>query len=372
MKNAMILYRFLPQYREDFYNKLRAELAKQDVNLRLIYGKSKNVDSLKKDEIDLEWAEYAPNRVFKIGGTELIWQSCFKKLKGNDLIIVEQANKLLLNYYLMFARNFFAYKFALWGHGRNLQDKPNSLKNRFKFLFLKKCDWWFAYTKGVKEMLVSFRFPESKITVVQNAIDTKTLQKHYSDFSMHESEELKKSLGISGKNIAIYCGGMYREKRLDMIIDTCLRVKEKIEDFHMIFIGSGAEAYKAKDAGDKYDFIHYLGPKFGADRVKYFKIASVQLMPGLVGLGILDSFALETPIITTAYHFHSPEIEYLESEKNGIITKDDPDVYAETVTDVFKNMKYNALIEGCKNSAHIYTVEKMVNNFKEGILRCLG
>ena len=372
MKNVLIIYKFLPQYRVDFFNKLRIALQNEGINLKLVYGKLKNKDSLKNDEVDLDWADFVPNKVINIGKTQLIWQPCLKMIRKSDLVIVEQANKLLLNYYLMFSRHFNPYRFAHWGHGRNMQENPNSVKNKFKFLFLGRCDWWFAYTEGVKEMLMSYKYPESKITVVQNAIDTNTLRNQYAEITDDEIKKIRESLNIKGENVAIYCGGMYPEKKLDMIIQTCIKVQEQIKDFHMIFIGSGIDSYKADEAANKYPFIHYLGPKFGKERVKYFKLASVQIMPGLVGLGILDSFALETPIITTNYPFHSPEIEYLDSGKNGVITADSPEIYTGELINILKNKRYKLLIEGCIKSAGVYTVEQMVDNFKKGVIKCIG
>jgi hypothetical protein len=37
-----------------------------------------------------------------------------------------------------------------------------------------------------------------------------------------------------------------------------------------------------------------------------------------------------------------------------------------------KSGKYLDLIEGCRKSSGIYTVENMVENFKNGILTCLN
>ena len=125
-------------------------------------------------------------------------------------------------------------------------------------------------------------------------------------------------------------------------------------------------------ASNNTDWIHYVGPKFGKDRVKYFKISSVQLMPGLVGLGILDSFALETPIITTKYKYHSPEIEYLNNENNGIITEDSVDIYVRKLIQVLKSEQYLSLIEECRSSSETYTIETMVTNFKNGIVSCMN
>jgi L-malate glycosyltransferase len=140
----------------------------------------------------------------------------------------------------------------------------------------------------------------------------------------------------------------------------------------MIFMGSGIESYKVEDASKKYDWIHYVGSKFGKERVKFFKISLIQIMPYAVGLGVLDSFALETPMIITANPFHGPEIEYLENGINGFITKDNIDDYSQTIIETLKTRKYDDLIKGCKKAAEVYTIENMVINFKKGVLSCLS
>jgi glycosyltransferase involved in cell wall biosynthesis len=372
MKKVLIIYKFLPQYRADFYEQLKARLLEHNIELHLIYGKSNKVDALRKDEIEIDWAKYIPNRRFYLGKTEILWQPCLNHLRDKDLIIVQPENKFILNYYLMLSRRFAKYKFAFWGHVYNMQDDVNSLRNKFKLLFLNKCDWWFGYTKGAKEFLVDKNFPENKITVVQNAIDTLTLKKHYIQIPDSELIKLKEQLGIKKLNTGIYCGGMYPDKKLDFILQACYKIKNEIPDFHMLFIGSGAEANKVVKAAESSDWIHYLGPKFGKDRVIYFKISSVQLMPGVVGLGILDSFAMETPIITTHHSFHSPEIDYLENEVNGIMTKYDIEEYSQSIIGILKTKKYLRLMDGCKVSSEKYTVENMAENFKNGILACLN
>ena len=140
----------------------------------------------------------------------------------------------------------------------------------------------------------------------------------------------------------------------------------------MIFIGSGPDSELVEKASASNSWIHYLGAISGRERVKYFKLASVQLIPGSVGLGILDSFALETPIITTINNQHGPEIEYLENGINGMITKNTLEDYSNTVTDILNKNKYLELVNGCTRSAKDYSIEKMVENFKKGILSCLN
>lgn len=373
MKKVAIIYRTLFQYRKDFYNQLREALLKEGVELTLIYGKLASAEfETRKDQVDLEWGKFIRNRSIRLGKVELIWQPCLSDLRDKNMVIVEQANKLLLNYLLMFTRRFFGIKFCYWGHGRNMQSNETSLFNRFKYLFINNCDWWFAYTQGVKDYLVNKGFPPHKITAVQNAIDTRALKQQYAEVSQAEVDAVRTELGITSENVGIYCSAMYPEKRLDFILESCMMIKKAIPDFHMIFLGSGVEAYKVESAANTHEWIHYLGPKFGQDKVKYFKISALFLMPGLVGLGILDAFALETPMVTTTYPFHSPEIEYLENGKNGIITENDVTAYSNAIIDLMvSSSKYKDMVEYCKVCAQRYTLDVMVNNFKNGILHSL-
>ena len=372
-KKVAIVYRTLFQYRKDFYERLRESLLEDNIELTLIYGKLRNKEfKTRNDQIDLDWGIYIENKVVQIGRKELMWQPCLKYLKDKDVVIVEQASKLLINYYLMVARRSLGLKFCYWGHGRNMQLKENSIFNRFKYLFLTKCDWWFAYTRSVKEFLIEKGFPGTKITVVQNAINTQLLREQYNSIEMDEVEKIKSTLGIHSDNVGIFCGAMYVEKKIGFILDACRRIKEAIPDFHMIFIGSGPDLHLVEDAAKTCDWIHSLGSMFGEERVQYFKLAAIQLMPGAVGLGTLDSFAMQTPLITTVQEYHGPEIDYFEHGKNGLITEENLEEYSDTVIEVLASKKYRSLADDCRLCATKYTIENMVDNFKSGILECLA
>ena len=52
-KIVTIIYRFMPQYRYDFFCGLKDELQKDNVVLNLVYGKYKHYD--KNDTVDIDW-----------------------------------------------------------------------------------------------------------------------------------------------------------------------------------------------------------------------------------------------------------------------------------------------------------------------------
>ncbi len=364
---VLIIYRFLPHYRREFYCRLRETLGRQGVELDLTYGRS---NSEKGDEVTLKWAQFRKNWTLELFGIELVWQPCLLEACKYDLVVVEQANRLLINYLLMVLRRAMGFRLAFWGHGLNLQSRPGSLVNRFKILFLGCVDWWFAYTEGVKSFLTDHGFPAGKITVVQNSIDLRRFERHLEGVTPEELLKLREDWGASGP-IGLFCGGLYREKRLDFLVQCCDQIRARLPEFHMFFIGAGKEQDVVEYACRQRDWMHYLGPLFEEDLAKYFSLGDVLLMPGLVGLVVLDSFAARCPMVTTHYPFHSPEIEYLENGVNGLVVSDRD--YVESVISLLSDeTELEHLREGCLKSSQEFSLGAMVDNFSSGILGSLG
>jgi glycosyltransferase involved in cell wall biosynthesis len=183
---------------------------------------------------------------------------------------------------------------------------------------------------------------------------------------------LRKALPITDGPVGLYCGGMISEKRLGFIINACKQIKKKLPRFQMIFIGAGEESQIVEIEVAMNNWMHFVGPKLGKERVKFFKITDVLLMPGVVGLAILDSFAMKTPLITTDHSYHGPEIEYLKNYWNGLIIPDALESYSEAVVRALKSKNMIAdLKQHCRESALKYTIDKMVRNFVDGVLKSL-
>lgn len=372
MQEVTIVQRLLTHYRVDFFDELHKALEKENVKLNLVYGTSNPSESLKKDEADVSWGTKIKNKRLALGRKELCWQPCIDFVKNSDLVIVEQANKNLINYWLLLNSVFSRQKIAFWGHGLNLQDSKKSLGNLFKKTYIGACDWWFAYTSKVKEFLTEHNFAEDRITVVQNAINTNEIIKWHNEISAEEMAGLRLHLNINSDNIGIYCGGIYPEKRMPFLIEAAELIKKDVPDFQLVILGSGPDVALLKGLIRDKPWVRYLGPKFGREKIMLFKISKVFLMPGLVGLAILDAFAAETPLITSDFPYHSPEIEYLENGQNGIMSANNTKNYAQEVSRVLNDETLlHHLKNGCKKASAKYTLETMVHNFKEGIVKCL-
>jgi glycosyltransferase involved in cell wall biosynthesis len=376
MPIVVIIYKNLPQWRRDFFNGLREALAVQGIELRLLYGQPGRRDALKNDTIELDWATKVPSKIWEFGRFELYWQPVLPFLKDADLVIVEQASKLLVNYVLLLQNALSVRKLAFWGHGKNMQaTSANRLAEWVKRLVSTRVHWWFAYNEMSTRIVREMGFPAERITSVQNAIDTQSLTRARQALSEAEIAKVRAELGLRGNNIGIYAGGLYPEKRIPFLLEALHLVRAQIPDFEMIFIGSGVDAHLVEQAASQHPWIHYVGPKFDNEKVPYYAVSKLFLMPGLIGLGILDSFTMGTPLVTTDIRLHSPEIEYLENGINGICVTDafNASAYANAIINLLCNKEQlEILVQGCKVSMHKYTVENMIENFKGGILQSLN
>jgi glycosyltransferase involved in cell wall biosynthesis len=296
--------------------------------------------------------------------------------RGADLVILEQASKLLVNYPLLtlqFRSSWPAV--ALWGHGINLQRHTAShVGETIKAIASRHARWFFAYTESTRQLMITRGIPDSRITVVQNSIDASTLCRAIRDISNDEIRRYSADWGSSSGRTAVFIGSLYPEKRLRFLVEACAIVAGQLPQFRLLIAGDGPDRPVAEELAQNYAFVTFLGRVDGRERDALLRIADCIAMPGLVGLAIVDSFAAEAPIITTSVSYHSPEIEYLEDGVNGILVRNEysPDQFAQAVLEVLTDESLSTkLRSGCRIAAERYTNEEMVHRFANGIERAL-
>lgn len=374
MHRVTLIQRVLPHYRISFVKALRERLWAHNIELELIYGQERAGTVPRTVPLNETWARRVPNVYTTFGGVELVWQRCLGALGRSDLIIVEQSNRLIVNYLLQLQRLWTARRLAFWGHGRNFQSRSaRTLRERMKQWLLRHVDWWFAYTDLTRAVLADCKYPESRVTVVNNAIDDAGLHRAMQSLAGQDSRSIAASLGCSGEQVALFCGGLYQDKRLDFLLQAAHLIKATVPDFELLVVGDGPDRHIVERAAAEHPWIKYAGAKTGPEVAPYLAAAQVLLMPGLVGLVLLDSFIAGCPLVTTEFAHHSPEIAYLQPGVNGVVTRDDVHAYAAGVIGCLQDrMQLESLREGCRESARRYSMSAMVENFAAGIERCLA
>lgn len=372
---VVVVQHYLAQYQAPFFERLRPLLRQSGVDLVLLYGQPWGNNASRGDAASIAWGKRISNRRVLLPGSAVYWQPCLLDALQADLVIVEQASKLLVNYALLAIQGSGITRMALWGHGKTTKaTPPNRLGEAAKTFMSRRAHWWFAYNELSARYVRELGFPAERITAVENAIDTSALAAAGAAVSDSTLEALRTELGLSGTNVCLFVGAMYREKRVPFLIAACELLKEKVPDLEMLFIGSGPDRHLVEEAVARNTWMRYLGPLFDDDKVPYFRSSKLLLMPGGIGLGILDSFALETPVVTTAVAFHGPEIDYLEDGVNGVMVEDagSPAAYIDRVAALLADPSALARLRaGCRDAASVYTVEDMAMNFAGGVVAAL-
>jgi glycosyltransferase involved in cell wall biosynthesis len=366
---VLIIQEHLPHYRAVFFERLRADLEGHGILLELVYGAEADSRMLTER---LEWAQ--PVAITRLGSFR--WHRLGWLAEDADLIVVPQELKYLHCHWLLLKTRFTGQRFAYWGHGRNFQAKgENRFSTWIKEFVSKRVDWWFAYNDLSARIVEAMGYPAAAITSVGNAIDTLGLIRRREAVDLGELDALKTGLGIKTTNVALFSGAIYSEKRIGFLLEAAQLIRSKVPDFTLLVIGEGPERNLVREASAASPWIHDLGPMRDDEKVPYWMLSSLLLMPGLVGLVIVDSFALGVPMVTTDYPFHSPEIDYLENGVNGVMVEcgDSAERYAEVVTGLLLDAaETRRLAAGAERSALSHTVECMVENFSTGITRALA
>ena len=209
---------------------------------------------------------------------------------------------------------------------------------------------------------------------VENAVDTSALNRDLADVSPSQRAANRARRGWSESDVVgIYCGSLYPNKRLDLLVEAGKRIHAEMPSFRLLVVGGGPEAgWMAQAAATHAQWLRYEGPRFGADKVACLSMAQVCLNPGLVGLGILDGFCAGLPMITTDLPVHSPEIEYLEAGVNGLMTPPRAADYADGVLALLRDPpRLAAMRAAARAAAERFSIETMVGNFSAGVRQCL-
>jgi glycosyltransferase involved in cell wall biosynthesis len=373
MRRVLLIEAQIKQYRLPFYEQLFLILKANDIELKVAYSDPSKVEASRTDNCDLP-AEYGVKvRAYWLAGHRLMIQPLLRAALDADMVIVDQANKFLLNHLLLPVSRMRLRRVAFWGLGENRQEGRLQFSEWIRRKTLNWVSWWFAYTEGTKRYLVAQGVPAGKITSVDNAVDTRALREQVRGISPAKRIELRAALGISATAPAgIFCGMLDRVKGLPFLIESAKRIRTRVQDFHLVVVGGGPDRAAVEASARELPWIHVMGPQFGREKADLIAISDVFLMPGRVGLVVLDAFAGGLPLLSTRLDIHGPEMEYLEVDSNGLLC--DPDVAA------FADMAASLLLDhdrlahlqaGARAAGSCYTIENMADKFRSGIHACL-
>ncbi len=371
MRQVLLVQRRLPEYRLPLFERLKAILSGEGVRLVLAHGDATSRERTRNDEGTLPWAVRVRNRYATVRGVQVVVQEIPRALRaGSALVILSHENGILSNYPILVRRMLApSTRVAFWGHG----PKPSQhLRQGVKRWTARQVDWWFAYTSLSVDRVLRAGFPADRVTCLDNSIDTQALQGWARSITEGERTALRRELGIDGGQVAVYLGSLTPEKKLPFLVQASELLRRRNPDFHLLVVGDGPLLPEMREAARSRPWLHVVGARHDREKALHCSLARVNLNPGMVGLGIVDSFALGIPLATTELDIHSPEIAYLEPGRNGLLTPHDPEAFAAAAGRVLEDDGFWAeLVAGCHTAAGRYDIDGMASRFASGILAAL-
>lgn len=372
---VLVIQRRMTEYRVPLFERMRDQLGANGIRLDVAYGRADNAETERNDEGVLPWAHRVVGNSFHLGVARLIYQNISADLlRQQNLVVIPHEASMLLNYRLLARRlSGCETNYAFWGHGRNLKVTGRRwLSEAIKKRSSTFVDWWFAYTSLSVQGILREGFPENRITCLNNSVDTKQLVEWRTGIGVAEQQALRRTLGLNGTHVGIFLGSLSIEKRLPFLFEAADKIHEKLPAFELLILGDGpARSSVIKELATR-PWCKWLGAKHGREKVLYLSLGHVLLNPGMVGLGILDAFAMRLPLVTTDCGIHSPEIAYLHSGVNGLMVSNDAHEFAIEVTHVLLDTaRRNTIADAASQDLKFYSLEKMCDNFCDGIASAL-
>ena len=368
MSRVLIVKSNLEPFRVPFYAHLQECLAGEGIELEVAVPRA--CGPVRRPP----WVAPVWAACFSLAGKKFCWQSVSSYARRADLVIVQQAARELTNYTLLAFRRRAGFKLALWGHGREFQRSwTTPLARLLKSRLFSGVDFWFAYTPGVVEIVAATGYPRQRICAVFNSLDTNSEEHSRQLVTAEQTAALRSRLGMSSAaHLICYCGSLYKAKRLDMLLEACQLLRGASVDLHLAILGAGAERESLEKLASRARWLHLAGAIQGAVKAVWLGASQCMVIPGVVGLAVVDAFVHECPLITTDIDGHGPEIEYLTDHVNGLKVGNDASSLATAIRSVLEDVSLRqSLRRGCREAASRFTLTNMVGHFAEGVLTAL-
>ena len=345
-KKVLIVQEVIPEYRTAVFNKLS-----EFYDLTVIFSKGT-----------------APkNIIFKVKKIPTI--SFFGKLfvhRTNLLSVFRRFDVviLMLDFSFLFSRLATVvnrkYKLLFWGIGvsaayNSRYDSNINMRLTFK-KYINKADGCIFYSDYPKTKYIEMGINSNKLFVAPNTVEVL--------YSKAQPEK---------KDILLFIGSLYRQKRVDLLINSYYKARLKnINIPKLIIIGDGEEMDNLKKLVTSYDieeYISFVGQINDEKQLsKYFSRSLACISPDQAGLSVLKSMGYGVPFITNKNAITGGEIFNIVNNENGLLF-DSFSELTEILIDITNNTsKYIQMGDKAfnyyKNSR---TVDHMVTGFISAI-----
>jgi glycosyltransferase involved in cell wall biosynthesis len=380
-KVAILNHGYLPHYRVRFYELLAERGGFEYV---VFHGAPPSWVGVPELEGPFAFSQRrVENHEFRIGPLTLIYQPVVWEILtgGYAAIVITTESKFISNLLLALLCRLRGIAVLHWGFGYHPQrgsresDVPNrpmlAITTAIKKAMTRLADGFIAYTKSGAERLIESGYPRERTFFVQNTIDMTEQRRLYEAERGTDEQEIRREFGLRpDSTVFVFIGRLVPIKRVDQLIETVRVINRDRLAEHFVealIIGAGMCEADLKAQAADVPGIHFLGAVPPNDKVaRALKISAATVVTGMVGLVANHALAHGTAIITRELDTHSPELEYIEHERNGLIVPGDLDAFATTLARFADDAEWQArLARGALETRDGLRMDDMAQRFDE-------
>lgn len=354
-QTIVVLQEQIPPYRVPFFRTLSAELRTHDLDLYVM----SSLPPSEPDERGFGYRQVATS----MGGTSAL-----------SAIISEGPAALVLPHSARFAPLASATRFRkrggrrqlLWGMG--LARRYSSLSapadrrpvgEAIRRLMLSTCDHYLSYTEASTADVRARGFDAARITTLNNAVEL-----------LASPEQVSAAQRVPLQ--ALFVASLAEDKQPLAAVEIVGRLRSLAPGATLHIVGDGPLRPECERVAAEHEWVRYCGPLRGSRLRSLALTSDFALIPGRVGLAVLEMASVGLPMTTFCQSLHGAEIAYLQDGINGLLLSEDVDAAAKDLAGLLtdrpavEQMRHEAL-----GLASRCTVQGMAASFARGVLASL-
>jgi glycosyltransferase involved in cell wall biosynthesis len=229
-----------------------------------------------------------------------------------------------------------------------------------------------------RDKLVAGGYPSERVFVLQNTIDMTEQIRLYENIADEDEREIRRRLGLRPDSIVfLHIGRLVQIKRVDLMIEAVRRINDEhlaSRPVEALIIGSGPAEEELKAGAAGIAGIHFLGALPPNEEVaRCLKVSAAVVIGGMVGLVANHALAHGRPVIARDTDVHSPEVEYIEDDINGLMVPGSMDDFVAALARFVDSPEMQArLAAGALRSRETLRIEFMAENFDNAVRTTIG
>ena len=363
MGNLVIVQPYLPSYRKPFFEAVVGRLAEEGHTCFLVTGVLDKQRSARGDSLSgPDWHIERKTVSFRLLGRHFRSYGSRRYWKDADAVVLEAAVGSLDTAIATFF-NSKRHGVGVWGHLGSYTGTENKIVNWLALRQLRKSDLVFAYTDQGRTSAIKRGVSAEKILALENTVDVQNL---LAEMDAVSSVRFVGTEKFDPRMTLSYIGGIDTSKRIEFLIQTLDILWQRNPSIKLLVGGSGPLTSLFEPAVRRGQVV-MLGRVGDVEKAQMSRQSVGLLLPGRVGLVVVESFVLGLPIITTDWPLHAPEFAYLSPGVDCVVSQNSVEGYSAAIESYLSDEERMISISAAaRRKSGWPSMEHMVDTFVSG------